>query len=189
MIRKGIITVLTLAAVATALLWSQSWHHIRSWVWYTSPMVKYCFDDNSTPVTKQIYITGGKLYIEYYELIDKNILSSTHLVEYTGFRWSTTIRRHRLLLRRRHGNTIAYVTDQEQRELKQLKTKQLWQLDICIPLWSPFILFATYPTISFIRGPLRRYRRRRKGLCIQCGYNLRGNTTGICSECGMEIIQ
>ena len=56
-----------------------------------------------------------------------------------------------------------------------------------IPLWMPFILFATYPTIVFIRGPLRRYRRRRKGLCVKCGYNLTGNTTGICSECGATM--
>ena len=49
----------------------------------------------------------------------------------------------------------------------------------------PFIMLsATYPIIAFIRGPLRRYRRRRKGLCVKCGYNLTGNTTGICSECG-----
>jgi hypothetical protein len=30
-----------------------------------------------------------------------------------------------------------------------------------IPLWIPFLLFAAYPTIAFIRGPVRRWRRRR----------------------------
>lgn len=57
-----------------------------------------------------------------------------------------------------------------------------------IPIWMPFVIFAYYPTIVFIRGPFRRWRRGRKGLCIQCGYNLKGNTTGVCSECGTEII-
>ena len=56
-----------------------------------------------------------------------------------------------------------------------------------VPLWIPFLLFATYPTIAFYRGPLRRYRRRRKGLCVKCGYNLTGNVSGACSECGTEI--
>jgi len=56
-----------------------------------------------------------------------------------------------------------------------------------ISLKPIFILFATYPTIAFIRGPLRRYRRRKRGLCLKCGYNLTGNTTGICSECGAGI--
>jgi 4-amino-4-deoxy-L-arabinose transferase-like glycosyltransferase len=53
-----------------------------------------------------------------------------------------------------------------------------------VPLWLPFLLFATYPTIAFIRGPLRRRRRHRKGLCVKCGYNLTGNVSGLCPECG-----
>ncbi len=50
--------------------------------------------------------------------------------------------------------------------------------------WLLVAAFASYPTIAFIRGPLRRWRRRRKGLCIRCGYNLEGNVSGVCSECG-----
>lgn len=52
------------------------------------------------------------------------------------------------------------------------------------PLWEASALFALYPTLTFIRGPLRRWRRRRKGLCLNCGYNLTGNVTGVCPECG-----
>lgn len=46
--------------------------------------------------------------------------------------------------------------------------------------WVAFIVLSAYPVAAFIRGPLRR---RKKGLCIHCGYNLRGNVTGICPEC------
>ena len=46
------------------------------------------------------------------------------------------------------------------------------------------LLSAIYPTFTIIRGPIRRYRRRRKGLCLKCGYNLTGNESGICPECG-----
>ena len=49
------------------------------------------------------------------------------------------------------------------------------------------VVFAAYPTIAFIRGPLRRWRRRRKGLCLKCGYDLTGNVSGICPECGMAV--
>ena len=45
-------------------------------------------------------------------------------------------------------------------------------------------VLAIYPTIAFIRGPLRRHRRRKRGLCVQCGYNLAGNVSGVCPECG-----
>ena len=55
------------------------------------------------------------------------------------------------------------------------------------PLHLLFLLFATYPTIAFIRGPLRRHRRRRNGQCLRCGYSLEGNVTGVCPECGVKV--
>ena len=58
---------------------------------------------------------------------------------------------------------------------------------LLVPFWCVALLFLTYPTTAFIRGALRRYRRRRKGLCLKCGYNLTGNVTGVCSECGEKI--
>ena len=54
------------------------------------------------------------------------------------------------------------------------------------PAWI-WILLLTYPAIVLIRGPLRRRRRRKRGLCLQCGYNLTGNTTGVCPECSQKI--
>jgi len=35
--------------------------------------------------------------------------------------------------------------------------------------------------------PLKRYRRRRSGLCASCGYDLSGNVSGKCPECGTVI--
>jgi len=29
--------------------------------------------------------------------------------------------------------------------------------------------------------------RRKNGICVNCGYDLRGNTTGICPECGEAV--
>ncbi|HEY3243818.1 MAG TPA: hypothetical protein VGM03_10745 [Phycisphaerae bacterium] len=56
-----------------------------------------------------------------------------------------------------------------------------------ISLWIPFGIFAAYPTIVLFRGPLRAARRRRQGLCLGCGYSLRGNTSGVCPECGKAV--
>jgi len=62
-----------------------------------------------------------------------------------------------------------------------------------LPRWSPvkvelpnWLLFATttMPTAFFFW--LDR-RRTRPGHCQQCGYNLTGNTSGICPECGTPI--
>ena len=55
-----------------------------------------------------------------------------------------------------------------------------------IPLWEPILALSVYPTIAFIRGPVRRWRRRRKGWCIPCGYDLTGNVSGVCPECGSK---
>ena len=50
--------------------------------------------------------------------------------------------------------------------------------------WTVSTIFAAYPMLAFFRGPLRHWRRRRKGLCLKCGYNLEGNVSGVCPECG-----
>jgi hypothetical protein len=52
-----------------------------------------------------------------------------------------------------------------------------------IPLWIPFLIFAV-PT-----GLLcwRDRHRIPPGHCRKCGYNLTGNVSGICPECGQEI--
>ena len=54
---------------------------------------------------------------------------------------------------------------------------------VFLPLWLIFPILVAYPAIAFIRGPLRRWRRPRKGLCRNCGYNLRGLTEPRCPEC------
>ena len=58
---------------------------------------------------------------------------------------------------------------------------------LTLPFWIATAALSAYPTIAFIRGPLRRWRRRKRGECVNCGYNLTGNVTGVCSECGTEI--
>jgi len=47
-----------------------------------------------------------------------------------------------------------------------------------------FVLFVTPGLLGifFNRAP-----RIRPGHCVHCGYNLTGNTSGICSECGTAI--
>ncbi len=53
-----------------------------------------------------------------------------------------------------------------------------------VPFWLVFAMLAIGPTAAFMRGPLRRRRRRKHGECIRCGYNLTGLTEPRCPECG-----
>lgn len=54
------------------------------------------------------------------------------------------------------------------------------------PLWIPAVLC---PICSFlvIRKPFREWRRREHGRCETCGYDLTGNVSGTCSECGTRV--
>lgn len=60
----------------------------------------------------------------------------------------------------------------------------VFQTQVRTWIGTPAILLAIWPLAAFYRGPVRRFHRRRRGQCIQCGYNLSGSTTGVCPECG-----
>ncbi len=61
------------------------------------------------------------------------------------------------------------------------------QTSLTLPYPMAIASLFAYPTLAFIRGPLRRWRRCRKGLCPACGYNLTGNVSGVCPECGKPL--
>jgi hypothetical protein len=46
------------------------------------------------------------------------------------------------------------------------------------------VLLAAWPSIALVRGVRRWRRQRKKGMCLKCGYNLTGNVSGTCPECG-----
>lgn len=49
-------------------------------------------------------------------------------------------------------------------------------------LWAGLVIWGFFPSY-------RRWRRRRRGLCEDCGYMLRGLTTPRCPECGTAFHQ
>lgn len=53
-------------------------------------------------------------------------------------------------------------------------------------LWVPFVLFATYPSWLMMRWVHKRARPR-PGECSKCLYDLTGNVSGICPECGTPV--
>lgn len=63
--------------------------------------------------------------------------------------------------------------------------RSAWATDFFVPLWSLLILPA-FPTVCFFRSDRRR---QQPGHCVTCGYNLTGNVSGVCSECGLRLTQ
>ena len=57
-----------------------------------------------------------------------------------------------------------------------------WNM-IVIPLWLPLACVSLLTLVLFIRNrpqPL-------EGFCIECSYDLTGNVSGVCPECGTKI--
>jgi len=56
--------------------------------------------------------------------------------------------------------------------------------EITIPLWS-LLLIPAIPT-AWLWHRDRRKKRIGPGCCLRCGYDLKGNISGVCSECGLK---
>ncbi|NOX58689.1 MAG: hypothetical protein GXP29_07505 [Planctomycetes bacterium] len=52
---------------------------------------------------------------------------------------------------------------------------------IILPIWIPLLLAAV------VTVWLWKWDRPPKSGCVKCGYNLTGNVSGICPECGVPI--
>jgi hypothetical protein len=63
------------------------------------------------------------------------------------------------------------------------------ELVITIPHWLVAAIALPFPLL-WAEAWRRQHRRKRgvlRGLCTHCSYDLRGNVSGICPECGMAI--
>ena len=56
------------------------------------------------------------------------------------------------------------------------------------PVWCVVALLFVFPIRSILRGPWMRHLRRRRGRCTTCGYDLTGNVSGVCPECGLALV-
>jgi hypothetical protein len=70
---------------------------------------------------------------------------------------------------------------------------ELWQL--YGPIWALVTVFGPIAIGALALAPYIRqgYRaetrsdRLKTGRCLNCGYSLRGNTSGVCPECGTPV--
>jgi len=110
--------------------------------------------------------------------------SYSYNTKFAGFEISKAIGRHTVSKSGVVRNDISKLFS------KQERIRYLWptcRTDVKYPSWFPVVLFGFYPVLAFYRGPVRRWRRDRQGGCKKCGYNLTGNESGVCPECGTEI--
>ena len=60
-------------------------------------------------------------------------------------------------------------------------------LTLRLPLWAPALAFVAILCAWPLGRAIRRRRRRLHGRCESCNYDLTGNTSGVCPECGATI--
>jgi hypothetical protein len=54
------------------------------------------------------------------------------------------------------------------------------------PFWIPMLILFV-PTVYLSHRDWQRWKRVPAGYCPKCRYDLTGNTSGICPECGEQI--
>jgi hypothetical protein len=59
--------------------------------------------------------------------------------------------------------------------------------DILVAHWAVALLFALLPGAMFVRWLFPG--RARTGTCAKCSYDLTGNVSGVCPECGRKIAE
>jgi hypothetical protein len=60
---------------------------------------------------------------------------------------------------------------------------------LTLSYWLLTFVFAALPSVWIVRLGRRLRRLRAAGCCGTCGYNLTGNTSGTCPECGTAVPQ
>ena len=86
----------------------------------------------------------------------------------------------------RRGQYIMRVSGSGQYSFFISYAGQIHSKGVALPYWIIILLTAIAPGF-WLRAEISRRRRMRTGLCQSCGYNLTGNTSGVCPECGTPL--
>jgi hypothetical protein len=99
--------------------------------------------------------------------------------------------------RRFRGSTSAQAQDRQCEWFPMRFDKLYWEehtsyvdrtnAEIVFPHWAAAVVFTALPLIR-VRRRLIDIRRKRAGLCVKCGYDLRAHNAGHrCPECGTAV--
>ena len=177
-IKMGLLVLAGLGAVLCLLLTLRSHRYALRWCWLPTSHSMLALD-----------IESGKLTVVYRSL--PGYPSPTALFESLCHSDKPLLPRRieaRLFdvgwcIPERGRHVLDWPTPRAEGRLPKLRTIGHSSF-ICLPSLGVAMVFSVYPVAVYVRGPLRRRQRRRRGLCAACGYNLLGNVSGVCPECG-----
>lgn len=213
MIRKAIIVVLALAAIGTVVLWFQVsagpsiyWSGVTHWYgfgllpsWPASPLFMHVYWDFAgfaLDLRRFNAFGSGYLIVPFWAVF---LLLSF---------WPTVVivrgpiqlyRRHRLIIAiasfplmvivTHYVLTIICYTLWDNRDWIKMLGQYLGYEAVALAAFLTCPLGASYVVARTVFVRLGRSVDHNSHSCRKCGYNLTGNVSGICPECGSEVEQ
>ena len=160
--------VSSLLCVAAAAMW------VRSYWWWDIGSCSHLLRENDPYVFDtyaffQVYIGGGRL-LAY--CVDDSRFHGEHVPQ---VHFSSVYMGHAYVVHEPGTDVLGFALSRD---------PVGGQPEIVIPLWAFPLAFAIAPGIW---GVLAYRRFRPKGHCAACSYDLTGNTSGVCPECGTPV--
>lgn len=154
-----------LLCVATAVLWVRSYYVWDGFDWDRRPgAVDRC----------SIGAAAGKVFFSRTWLNSPNS-AFVRFDRPPGF-YEHRVPVHSGTLVRPDGSALGF-------SIARTRFAGIQDLYVCGPLWAPALFFLILASLRLL------VRRPRAGHCNVCGYNLQGNTSGVCPECGTPVQQ
>lgn len=165
--------------------WLDSYCWCRRYTWGDRHRGNYTF------VTSSL----GSLFLEKRQNCDINHHFSRHHLRHYAYRpFQPTASREFLGFGCYAGTVYSWYMNLYPVTTLPAFTDPRWQKEpyrmVRVPYW-PAIVLAGGLSLPWLPRRIRAWRtgrRFRHGLCMTCGYDLTGNTSGVCPECGKRVI-
>lgn len=179
MIRKTIIVALTLAAIFTGAL---GWMGFRWGAYFDCSITsRFCCYVHSAEGLVRLYFFSADQRIYLRPSPSYTHLSVRRAVDDEVCCW----------LRHATPQQISPYALYWRRQLRAAPRGRSPVLMTGVRTWVglPVALFLVYPVLAVLWERVGKLLKPRRGHCRTCGYNLTGNTSGACPECGATLAE
>ena len=175
MIRKTLLAISLVLLVGTVGLWVRSY-------WIPASLG---YNNTIHAVSASVTVRGGHVWVQVLQWDPNALARSTQGVDRM---WGARLSR---LPQGFHWASVIWAMDS-----KTQRSKLMWWRErgpysrTAIRVHGAIVAGMCLAALLFIIGGGRvaaRIFRRRHNLCLKCGYDLTGNVSGRCSECGTPV--